>query len=664
MERNVQAGSPQLGKQAQSTTNEKTTYLRVEQNEPDPSSNNSKEAAPTTNNLTPGEPIRGPLSFHTVLRFSADTPLVIPPLLFIIYGFLVLNYEGRPSDTQVVRQLLSASRYAPTIFPIIFAAIAGNFLKAVAAWKLERGISMLSLEYLLSSRTVFSAIKTPISIRAFHYLAPFLLALWAFSPLGGQAAIRVIDVVPNKVSVPWDFSYLDYNSAMRYGSPTSSAGEDIISTVVGTFTSALLAPQDTKLGAMDTYGNLKIPMLEACRSGGALPDSDGWYNALPGAGCNYSSLIGLPALPKTPTGPANMSFVLETMYMFTDCKLDHRPATGQVERQGYLNYTKSLNNVSSPAFINSVQSFGIWYLGIGFYLRQGPLQLVFTSFSQKTITNASCTLTTTYVEAHAFCHNSNCTVDRVRESRHPRNRTSLTVLDSITPYSGYGPPINGFFTAFAQAADTPWDIKGQGGIYSTPIEYYFTHPESPYSATLNSTSSIRGADIYPIGDTVFSQRFSQLLNTFWISSIAPTGVTGVFNVSADGKASTDYAALNVTGVVTPDHLVLECRRGWLAVLVVASMIMLFAAIAAAILGLLLRGPEILDRASLVLRDNPFVNVPAASSMEDGFDQARRLKDARLCLGDASSGLERGHVAIGTMDAVTPLSHVKADGRLY
>jgi hypothetical protein len=641
MERKGHPGSPQLRPEAQSTTNEKAVYSRVEQN-------------------ARGKPIRRLFSLQTLLQFIADTLLVIPPLLFIIYGFLVLHYDGRPSDTKVVRELLSAAKYGPTIFPIIFAAIAGSFLKTVASWKLERGISVLSLEYLLSSRTVFSAVTTPISLRAFNLLTPFLLALWAFSPLGGQAAIRITVVVPNRGSLPWDFSYLDYNSPMRYQHPRSAAGEDIISTVVGTFTSALLATPDTKLGAMDTFGNLKIPMVEACRSGGALPDSDGWYNSLPGAGCNYSSLIGLPAVPRTATGSANTSFVLETMYMFTDCKLDHWPAKGQDERLGVLNNT---GRYGGP-YANSVGSFGIWFLDEGFHFREGPQHLVFTSFSYDTVTNASCTLTTTYVEAHAFCHNSDCKVDRVRESTHPRNRTTLTVLDYITPYPGYGAPIDGYFTAFSQAADTAWDIKGAGGIYSTPIEYYFTHPESPYSAAYDSSIGMRGADIYPIGDAVFSQRFSQLLNTFWISSIAPDGVLGYFNVSADGQSASGYAALNVTGEVTPDYLVLECRRGWLAILVIASMTMLFAATATAILGLLRRGPDILDRASLILRDNPYVNVPAASSMENGYEQARRLKDVQLCLGDARSGLERGHVAIGTMDAVTPLSHFKADGRLY
>lgn len=274
MEQKEHSESLRLRLQPQTTFNGKAIYSMLHQNDPDSSFKDSS-ISPNPANFAHGKSIRRLVSFQTLLRFIADTLLVIPPLLFIIYGFLVLHYEGRSSDTKVVRELLSAAKYGPTIFPIIFAAIAGSFLKTVASWKLERGISVLSLEYLLSSRTVFSAITTPISLRALNLLTPCLLILWAFPPPGGQAVIRVIAVAPNQVSLPWDFSYLDYNSAMLYQEPTSSAGEDIISTVVGTFTSALLASPDTKLGAMDTFGNLKIPMVESCRSGGALPDSDG-----------------------------------------------------------------------------------------------------------------------------------------------------------------------------------------------------------------------------------------------------------------------------------------------------------------------------------------------------------------------------------------------------
>ncbi|KAM5376786.1 hypothetical protein ACJZ2D_005409 [Fusarium nematophilum] len=67
---------------------------------------------------------------------------------------MVWSNNGRPLDEEPVSSLRTASTYGPTVFPIVFAAVAANLLKALAAWKLERGISVLSLEYLLCSKTV------------------------------------------------------------------------------------------------------------------------------------------------------------------------------------------------------------------------------------------------------------------------------------------------------------------------------------------------------------------------------------------------------------------------------------------------------------------------------------------------------------------------------
>lgn len=63
---------------------------------------------------------------------------------------------------------------------------------AAAAWRFERGVSVLSVEYLLGGRTVFGAITTPPSLCSINLLAPLLFVLWALLPLRAQAALKVI----------------------------------------------------------------------------------------------------------------------------------------------------------------------------------------------------------------------------------------------------------------------------------------------------------------------------------------------------------------------------------------------------------------------------------------------------------------------------------------
>jgi hypothetical protein len=103
--------------------------------------------------------------------------------------------------------------------------------------------------------------------------------------------------------------------------------------------------------------------------------------------------------------------------------------------------------------------------------------------------------------------------------------------------------------------------------YSTEIEYYFSNPDSPYSATYDSGFRWRGADIYPIGHQLFSHRFSQLWNSWWLSMIAPLAVTGYFSGPSTNTALNRYNIKNVTGTMTPDSLELHCHRGWFTVLI-------------------------------------------------------------------------------------------------
>jgi hypothetical protein len=188
--------------------------------------------------------------------------------------------------------------------------------------------------------------------------------------------------------------------------------------------------------------------------------------------------------------------------------------------------------------------------------------------------------------------------------------------------------------------------------HSTPIEYYFTNPAGPYFPPFENMW--RGAPIYSIGDRLFSQQFSQLLNTFCTSSVVPFAVTG--NFSTEGPVNgtlpsqlSTYSYRNTSGTMTPDFLQLNYHRGWLITLIVTSLVMLCASIRVAVLGLLRRGSDILDRTTSLLKDSPCVCIGAATSGE-----RRRLKKVMICLGDARDREKRGSFVVGTTDFVRPM----------
>lgn len=65
----------------------------------------------------------------------------------------------------------------------------------------------------------------------------------------------------------------------------------------------------------------------------------------------------------------------------------------------------------------------------------------------------------------------------------------------------------------------------------------------------------------------------------------------------------------------------------------AILLLLLNAVAAAVLTNLRKGPDVLDRFSSLLRDDQYLHDSQHSSMEDAFEQSRRLGDVRVRLGD-------------------------------
>lgn len=78
----------------------------------------------------------------------------------------------------------------PTMFLTLFAVIAVRLMKALGAWRIEKGIGIATLEQLLGSRAIGSTLLMLISLKSYNVLGLLLVLLWALSLLGGQASLR------------------------------------------------------------------------------------------------------------------------------------------------------------------------------------------------------------------------------------------------------------------------------------------------------------------------------------------------------------------------------------------------------------------------------------------------------------------------------------------
>src|SRR2546423_5123300 len=101
----------------------------------------------------------------------------------------------------------------PTVFSIMFAAIVGRALKSICLWRLQEGERIGLLDAMLGSMTITNAITTQISLRSLHFVGILLVLLWALSPVGGQASLRVLGFEARPITNSATLQYMDMNSS-------------------------------------------------------------------------------------------------------------------------------------------------------------------------------------------------------------------------------------------------------------------------------------------------------------------------------------------------------------------------------------------------------------------------------------------------------------------
>ena len=63
-------------------------------------------------------------------------------LMSAVLGVCVADLKDKP-ESAWSKRVIDATRIAPSIWPIVFSGILGNSIRALADWRVERGISLL-----------------------------------------------------------------------------------------------------------------------------------------------------------------------------------------------------------------------------------------------------------------------------------------------------------------------------------------------------------------------------------------------------------------------------------------------------------------------------------------------------------------------------------------
>lgn len=418
------------------------------------------------------------------------------------------------------------------------------------------------------------------------------------------------------------------------GSAGGSDGGTYAATINAVFIGALTGPRTIKDADQDIYGNLKIPLLESIKTQSSPAEAEGWYNTRTVAPLIYSSLIGFPAVNIAEQGKTYLA--IESSYLYPTCTLSET----EIDEAWYRFRRENCHNGNGG------------YMAIDLDLDHDSSDLYAPVRDPETVTKprtiqfgsmgtmATCVTTTTYVETRFTCDGRQCEPTAIRESTIKHIPTAATFLDGVDSNTASGLAASNFCSFF---------ITSTGVIHAatfSALERYFTNTDTPFSDP-GSMSPNDG-----IGDTVFLQRFAQLLNTYWLALVALFSITGNFSAHDNGSLPDQGGkgtARNTTAQLETVESVLVCHTVWLVLLILGSLVMIAAGIATTVINLFRKAPEVFDSFAGMLRDSPHVHAETGLSTEDAPDKARRLRRVRVMLGDVRPMEAVGYVAFATYE---------------
>jgi hypothetical protein len=439
----------------------------------------------------------------------------------------------------------------------------------------------------MASQSVWGTVESQMLMQRITLVGANLLFLWALSPLGGQASLRLMHREDALSFATAKLRYMTTGpAATAYNYATEGYNRRRYAQAGSLYNAALLAPLSTKLGPQDIWGNMKIPSLSSLNTSAA--GDDGWVEVSSKQFTpeDYASLVGVPiaGLP----GNANTNFSVEYNYLEVECGAFVRvPYPGQhgTNDPTATNYTKldelipgqiwkNKSEWDSQPFdpylgrasflldtprdmartlYNAVQKDGEIFKGRwdGFFgnynqsrLSQAesktPRQLTFASVYgidksglEQGIGMTNCTLLQHHVEALAKCTGLDCAVEKLRKSLTDKRPNALTALDYLTITN-------------ALVREFPTAVKFNEG--SSPTELFMMNSSAfPYA---ESTSRLWPNDIYAnvsnLSPELFSKRFSLVLNTYYQVTSQSSGYFGSLtgNLSAYGPDTLPFDDVN------------------------------------------------------------------------------------------------------------------------
>ncbi|KAF4629940.1 hypothetical protein G7Y89_g8204 [Cudoniella acicularis] len=568
--------------------------------------------------------------------WGVDFFMMILAIPFLVLAGIVIQVNGKPVGVHQdgLRQCILVTA---TIFPFLFSVIVGRATIKLATWKLERGTTLGLLEKLIGSRTFGGTILTQIRLWPLTFLSLGLVLIWFISPIGSQAALRMLGTTANELPFSANITYSNMRQSSYSGDPL--------------FPISLIYPRMRMGGEIFQQVILRLISLH--------------FFGIP--------VAGIP--------PGNSTFNIESTYLELTCS------------SLTSNITRTSSSNSSPQFLNpglistngpflsatNVTADTLWamgYLGADISSLLGasfsspaktcldclpnnytseklvPGTLLYQDFSGvSNVTSIYCVPSQTYIESLVACSKTSttqsCSITSQRLSILQNQPAAIT-------YLSFGPVINGLTQLLPQATQKISEVDifqnylvnpfSNTYIQSTPIPRFVSSTNtSNFSSPSNNESRLLTV---PLQD--FSTRLSQLINTFLqgstlnsttyltSSSFFPIPQTSALQTNPSDLTSilaTAPQTLTVPATLTRLIPFYAASLPWAAIFLLSTLFLLFSSILAAILRHYTLTRDYLPYVSSLVRESQFVTMPRGGVKMDGLERAREMRDLKVRMGD-------------------------------
>ncbi|KAF5002511.1 hypothetical protein FGRMN_336 [Fusarium graminum] len=633
------------------------------------------------------------------IRVGLAIPAIAIPIAYIVLVVLMGYINGKPQSSfgdNVVEVAIVAS----TLWPISFAAVVGPLLKTLALLCAEKGSTLVSLEFLLTSQTTASALKNVFFMGFFRSWAVAIVAIWFLSPLGGQAALRCLHLKDNIIQADMPALYYLGNNSTKiyeyyfggaYAFQGASAAASELSNLRAVVSTSFFAPttlvshangsstnfgnavkglggqlQASQTGQRDLWRNVKVPFVQY------LPGYDhenptSWVSVPQDQVVPYASHVGLPIKAASSDRAGNSTMFVEYHYQTLSCgdafegtdlvrngstalrfhntssdtALRHQYFGREVQNAGYPNVWFDILNTSAAD-----REATIYNPPQGPYDPRPRLQLVMGEPCWSSLRLESwkrtrlCNIGISYVEMEVQCTRATAVADLVCQATRARHAPSYPINGNLTALSNNLVAKN----VLNQLAFTGATLRSSE---FSSLERYLRDPPTSLQPTFERAGGSVNppdCDFSPPTD-ILERRLATALNTVIMASYKTADLTGGIETSVDNydpiwvKTNanwTEYGA-KTYALNTP----------WYCTTVISAVILLICAVANVVVRQLIKAPDFLDSVVGLTRDSPFIDVSQDGSGLSGADRLNTIRDVKVRICDVHPEQEVGRVALTT-----------------